>query len=194
MKKQVLLIVALLGTALLASCGGGGDDEAPKIATTDFTLAANPSSGPALAQAISGETFTFPNGVSEFGTTTTTTTTVTATSGTPTFSIEADGKSASGNLEFGSCHFRVLSSTFAPAHALGLGHLISIERCEFTLSTHGFVADGVLRDIPGFFRLNVALSLQKLLATRLLLDGSVFVNQADLGNVPVADITGGSAR
>lgn len=194
MKKQVLLVVALLGSALLASCGGGGDDDAPQIATSDFALAANATTGPEVAAAISGETFTFPNGVPEFGTTSTTTATVTATSGTPTFSIEADGNTASGDLEFGSCHFRIRSSTFGALHPLGVGHLIIISRCEFSLSTHGFVADGAARDIPGYFRLNSILSLQRLILTRLLLDGSIFVRGQDLGNVPVTDLTGGSAR
>jgi len=140
MNKSAKLLLSFFAAAALAGCGGGGGGEpAPvMVTTTDTTVAA----APAVTAAVATVPFSFPTGVTQFGTTATTSVTFTNTAATPAFSIAADGHTATGTTRFGSCIFAVTSSSFPAGHALALGQTVTVNPCTLNVNTAGAVANG----------------------------------------------------
>src|SRR5688572_7079236 len=120
---------------MLVACGGGGGgaDEPPLAATANVTA---PISANSVA-AVTGESFTFSNGVSKFGTASPITVTLNSAS---SFSIASNEGTASGNLGFGSCIFTVTQSTYPAGHALAIGKTVTVHPCSITVATAGVTA------------------------------------------------------
>lgn len=134
------LLVPLFCIAALAACGGGGDDdETVMVVAEDTVLAANPQT----TAAVVNEPFVFSDGVAAFATTSETTVVFTDTATTPAFSITADGNTATGTTAFGSCIFRVESSSFPDGHPLANGQTVTVNPCSLSVSTAGATADGI---------------------------------------------------
>jgi hypothetical protein len=134
MANRVLWIKSLAVVAVaagLVACGGGSRSAAPfysSNSTVNATVAAY--------SGITG-TYTFPAGVTGFGTTTTTDVAFGGTPAAPTFTIGSGGLSASGVLSFGSCIFTVTASSYPTGHPLALGQVVTINPCSITLQTSG---------------------------------------------------------
>lgn len=189
MNKRILMIAALCGAALLSACGGGGGGETFSVASTDLTVAADKTAGPAMAQAISGETFTF-GPVADFGTLTTTSVVVTAATASPTFSVSTATNTASGNLDFGSCIFRVTASTFPATSPLAVGNTVTIATCQLTVRTRLLVADGTARERSANLRLNTALSTDTFVTVTINEGGQITINGKPAGTVTLQLVTG----
>ena len=63
---QTLFLAASVAT--LAACGGGSTTVPTPVATSNASIALNPTTGPAFLQALNGQSFSFPGGVPELGT------------------------------------------------------------------------------------------------------------------------------
>lgn len=189
MKKQFFLIAALVSAFVVTSCGGGGGDDAVPVAQGDLVVTMDATTGPTVAPALAGELFAFPSGVAEFGTTGATSVTLTNTATTPNFTISENGYNANGVLEWGSCRFRIVSSTF-PAGPLVAGNTIVINICQVRFGTAGQLANGLAQARSAFFRLNNATSLLIQVTIIVQPDGTVIVNGRTVGSVPVAPLTG----
>jgi hypothetical protein len=190
MKKRILMIAALCGAALLSACGGGDGGETFAVASSDLTVAADKTTGPAMAQAISGETFNFSS-VPDFGTLTTTSVVVTAATASPTFNISSAAGTASGPLDFGSCIFRITSSTYPATSPLAAGNTITIPTCQLTVRTRLLVADGTARDRSANLRLNSAVSADTLVVVTINEGGQVTINGKPAGTLTLQLVTGG---
>lgn len=191
MKKQFFLIAALVSAFALTSCGGGGggDDPVP-VAQADAVVTLDSATGPAMARAVVGELFAFQSGVAEFGTTGATSVTLTNTATTPNFTISENGMNASGVLEWGSCRFRIVTSTFVAPHPLTPGNVIVINNCQLRVNTAGQFANGQPQPRGATLRLNNALSALIQVTVIVHSNGTVTVNGQSAGSVTVAPLTG----
>lgn len=190
MKTNLKMALLITAAAVLTACGSS-DSTPARVATADTTVAANP----ATTAAVYKLPLTFSSGVPELGTTGSTSVTFTAPSaGTePAFTIASGQGTASGSTAFGSCIFKVSSSTFAAAHVLGAGKTLTVAPCEFTINTKGMAADGnnVKRKLK--IRFGRTESDGQDVDTKVDSDGNVKVNDQDEGKTSVTDVTGGSS-
>ena len=133
MKKASLkwVLSATVAAAMLAACGGGSDVVPATPSTSSSLTAAN-------AAALAGTPFVFDGGVAQFGTTASTSLTVTGAGAATQFSIASGGSTASGPMSFGSCIFTITTSTFAAAHPLGAGKMITINPCSLAINSAGY--------------------------------------------------------
>lgn len=201
MKKKLFLLIAGLASAIaLTACGGGGGDTA-LAASSDATLAVNPTSGPAVTTSLISENFAFPAGVPEFGTNSATTVTfmprsaaqpdATVPAGNPAFTIASGANTASGVVEFGSCKFKVQTTTFTSGPLSVVGGTITISPCEVALDIGGTPADGVARDRTVTLTLNTATSAPVTVTVSISTSGAITVNNTkDVGTATVAPVTG----
>jgi hypothetical protein len=184
MKKHFLLIAALVSAFTLAACGGGSNDST-EVAAADIEARATP----ATTAAVVNKEFEF-NAVPAFGTTATTTLAFTSTATTPAFSIESGGMEATGVTEFGSCIFRVQSSTFPADSPLATGKTVRVDPCEFEVAIEGAPADGS----PSQRSITLTLGNRKSAAETVTVtvnpDGTVVINNRNFGTVVVEPVTG----
>lgn len=193
MKKLFLLAAVLTSATLLASCGGG-DGDAVLVAAADARLTADADSGRPLFTALANESFTFPGGVAEFGTTGAATTVSVqqpaAAGRNPRFTISSGGQTASGTMAFGSCFFRVTASTFAPPSPLVDGAVIEITNCGVQLDTAGQHANGVAVESSAVLFLNNANSTGTSVTVGINPGGRITLNGRIVGEVTLTPITG----
>lgn len=124
-------------TAALLACGGGSSSPA-RVASTNTTLAISPASGPAATAAVSGKTFSFPDGALGG----TTAATIKLTSGaTSTFELKSGADTVTGDYTYGSCIFTIRTTTNSSIYPVG--KVVTYDPCLFTVSTAGATADGV---------------------------------------------------
>ena len=193
MKKLFLLAAVLSSVTLLAACGGGGGDSSPMVAAEDARLAADADSGKPLFTALANESFTFTNGVAEFGTSSATTVTIqppAAEGRNPRFTITSGGDTASGVMAFGSCFFRVTDSTFAPPSPLVDGAVIEIANCGVQLDTAGQNANGVAVESSAVLFLNNANSTGTTVTVAISPSGRIILNGKAVGTVTLRPVTG----
>lgn len=189
MKKLFLMIVALSSAVLLTACGGGSSE--PVFgAAEDLSVAIDADTGATVVPAVANEQFVFSS-VPDFGTQGSTTVVFTNTATTPAFSITAGGNTATGVTEFGSCRFRVTSSTFPASSPLAAGKTVVIANCKIRFGLRGVSADGAEEDRVVTLSLNNATSLPTVVTVTVSRNGTVRVNGRIVGRVPVRDLTGG---
>lgn len=172
----------------LTACGGGSDDldNLTVVATTDLTAPASA----ATTSAVVGEPFVFSSGVPELGTASATTLTFTGASATtPAFRIEATEGTATGTTEFGSCIFRVVTSTFPAGHRLAVGQTYRIEICAIRFPTIG-VPIATTFSLPVTFNLGSVLSTPRTIPVVIQANGTVQVNGNPVGQTSVGGATG----
>ena len=193
MKINLKMALVVTAAAVLAACGSS--DNGPvtsKVVTADTVAAASP----ATTAAVYKLPLTFPAGVPELGTTSSTTVTFdTPSAGTePAFTIAGFGQgTASGTTAFGSCIFKVLSSSFRADHPLATGQTFTVKICDFKINTKGMKADGnaVKRKLKVKFG-NTESNDQDV-DVKVDRDGNVKVNDKDEGKTSTEDVTGGSS-
>lgn len=127
-------------TAALMACGGGSSTPA-RVASTDTTLTVGPSTGVAATAAVSGKTFSFPNG--SLGGTTAATVTLTSGVGgaNSTFELKSGADTVTGDYTYGSCIFTIKTTSNATLYPVG--KVVTYNPCSFVVSTAGATADGV---------------------------------------------------
>ena len=189
--KPARLAAGAVLVAVLAACGGG-DANPPvsvQVAATNTTVAINPSTGAAAVGAVLDKTFAF-TAVPVFGTTTATSVKLSGTGAAPTFAIESGGRTATGNLTFGSCIFTITTSAFVAPSPLAVGQRLTVNPCALTAATSGVVANGspteraVTLDLSGTSSAGVSLQVS------IAPNGNVTVGNAVLGSVPIVNTTG----
>ena len=178
-------LVASAAAALIA-CGGGSSTPAAQVAANNLTATVTPTTGAALTKAFSGETFTFPSGVSALGTTGSTTVKITDAA-TPTFVVTAPGGSYSGNLSYGSCIFTITQVTGTLTNRVG--QVFTINPCTFTVNTAGAIT-GATRSTGVTWTLGQATSGIFNFPVTLNADGTAVVNASSLGTVTLVASTG----
>jgi hypothetical protein len=193
MKKLVLLAAVLSSAVLLSACGGGGGGNESVVASADAQLAINPNTGPAVVSSMAGEAFSFGAGVPALGTNAATTVSLAAPAaagGAPRFSVASGGNTASGTMGFGSCIFRVVTSTFPAGHELEEGAQVTVNPCNIRLSTQGAPADSVARERAAVFILGTAASAGTSVSVSISASGQVTVNGQVAGTVTIQPVTG----
>ena len=189
MKKQFLMVAALLSAFVLSACSSGGGDAPPSsVATNDVVLGVTSTTGRSVARSIDDEVFTF-SGVPALGTNATTTVSVNG-DGTapPTFTVtEAGGGNATGVLSFGTtpgtCIFTVTQSTFSSSAALGVGKTVEVDQCQVNIATAGTPANGTTQERNATLRLRNAVSLPLTVTVAIGSAGQVTVNSEPSGVV-----------
>ena len=135
-------VATLASALLLAGCGGGGGgNNAPvTVATSDATVAINPTSGPAIVSQVLNKPVAFSAGVPEFATTASTTVTLSGTPTAPTVrAVSTRGEVREGVLEYGSCWFRVTTADPPAPPNWVVGNRFLVEPCSFTVDSAGVV-------------------------------------------------------
>jgi hypothetical protein len=187
MNKMLSLALAVFAAASLTACGGGGGEPpATQVAAADTTIPANGTT----TASVTNIPFTFPAGITEFGTTSTTTVAFTDTSTTPAFSIASGGNTATGTTTFGSCHFLITSSTFASTSKLAKGNTITLNPCNIVANTKGVTANGVGDTRSIALLLGSALSAGQPVTLNVNPGGQVTINGKSVGSVTLQPVTG----
>lgn len=188
MIKKLLLLAAATGAALtLTACGGGGGGTLPDVASQNLSVPINATDGTTVAAAIASQSFDFTSGISDFGTTADTT--VTLTNGGTGFQVSSGGKTATGTMSFGSCHFNITSTTFTSG-PLSFIQTITFPICTVTAYTSGFSTIPSLQLVPFTLTLNSFISSRLNINTGVYPGGTIQLNGTTLGTVPTAPPTG----
>jgi hypothetical protein len=195
--KKLFLMLAIVASALtLTACGGG--DDTPQVASADLPLALNATTGITNTAPFIGQSFAFTGGVPDFGTTTSTTVTLTEAppqnlqpgqTPFPGFKIATAAGTANGVLEFGSCKFRITSSSFTSG-PLVAGNVITISNCSFSVNTQGQAADGSAQTRSVRWLLSNAASTGTSVTVSINPGGQVTINGRSTGTVTLTPVTG----
>ena len=183
--NKLLGIGALAVAALLAGCGGG-DGNSPQVVSKDATVKVNGST----SAAITNTAFSFPNGVSQLGTTSATTVKFTSNSATPAFSIASGGATATGTTTFGSCHFTITATTFTSGPLSVQGSTIIVDPCNIDVNTSGVTANGVTATAEASLVLGAAVSGNTSVQINVDPSGQLTVNGTSVGTVTLQPLTG----
>lgn len=185
MKNTAKFLSALLITLTLAACGGS--DEAVVMAVpTNTVLAASPTT----TAAVKSTPFTFPQGVTDLGTTASTSVTFTDTATTPAFTIASGTYTASGTTKFGSCIFVVSASTFPAGSRLAAGNTITVNPCNINVNSAGLQATGVASTRSVALALGAAVSAGSSLTVQVNPGGQLTLNGISVGSVTLVPVTG----
>jgi hypothetical protein len=191
MNKSLKLMLAVMASAFLAACGGS-DDGPALVASADASLAASPTTTAAVANT----PFSFPSGVTSFGTTATTTVAFTNTATTPAFSIVSGANTATGTTTFGSCIFAITSSTFPAGSPLAAGQTITVNPCNINVASKGLPANSQAATRSVALLLGAAASAGVSVTVGVNPGGQLTLNGREVGTVtltPVTGATGGSS-
>jgi predicted small lipoprotein YifL len=187
MKKLLASLFAIIVAASLTACGGGGGEPpATQVAAADTSLPANATT----TDAVTNIPFSFPAGVTEFGTTGTTTVAFTDTSTTPAFSIVSGAHTATGTTTFGSCDFKVVASSFPTGSRLAQGQIIVVNPCNINVSTHGLAATGVAATRSVALKLGAAVSSGASVTVSVNPGGQLTLNGNSVGTITLVAVTG----
>jgi hypothetical protein len=186
MGKASQVLLALAAAVVLSACGGGGGDDAPSVAAADTTVGVTAT----VTAAVASTPFSFPSGVSDFGTTAATTVTFNDTTATPAFSISSGGNTATGTTTFGSCHFTIVSSSFLAPHRLAAGNTIIVNPCNININTKGQVANGADQSRSAALLLGAGLSSGTSVTVSVNANGQVTINRTAVGTVTLQAGTG----
>ena len=201
-KKSVLLSsLSALFAAGLVACGG--DVAPPQVVAQDAVV---PVTATTVAAAVALPPVTLSSGfsgaVSSTGipassapvvpvTTGPTTLDFGGTAAAPTFSIAAEGKTATGKVQFGSCIFVVETSSFVDPHPLSPGKTVRVNPCSIKVDVGGVAADNTARATAVQVTLGTATSVT--VQTQVAVDpnGSLTISGASGGTVTLTNGTGG---
>jgi hypothetical protein len=182
-------LLAAAAAALLSACGGGGGsagNDAPAVAVADTTVGVSPT----VTGAVVSAAFSFPSGVTSFGTTSPTTVTFNDTTPIPAFTVTSGGNTAIGATTFGSCIFKIAESDFPASSSLAEGRTITVNPCNININTRGQVANGVEQPRGVELVLNAVASSRTALNVSVTRSGQVVLNGATVGTVVLSDGTG----
>jgi hypothetical protein len=187
MKKLITVLAALCMAATLTACGGGGGSgSTAQVAAANTPIAMDATNGQTVTSSVTNKPFTFASGVADFGTTGSTAVTFGASN---SFQIASGSDSASGTMAFGSCHFKVTSSTFTSGPLVS-GNTVTINNCQLLVLTKGDPADGSQQSDQAELVLNTATSAGVAVTVSLTADGKVLINNTSVGSVTLTPVTG----
>jgi hypothetical protein len=187
MKKLIPTLAALCIAATLTACGGGGGSgTTAQVAASNTTVAMDATNGQAVTSSVTNKPFAFASGVPDFGTTGATTVTFGASN---SFQVASGSNTASGTMAFGSCHFKVTSSTFTSGPLVN-GNTVTINNCQLLVLTKGAAADGAQHSDQAELVLNAATSAGVTVTVTLTADGKVLINNTSVGSVTLTPVTG----
>jgi hypothetical protein len=186
MKKLITVAAAVGIAATLTACGGGGGGTTAQVASANTPVAMDASNGQAVTSTVTGKAFTFTSGVPDFGTTGSTAVTFGTSNG---FQVASGSDTASGTMAFGSCHFKVTSSTFTTGPLVN-GNTVTITNCQLLVLTKGAPADGAQHTDQAELVLNGAASAAVTVTVQITGDGKVVINNTSVGTVTLAPVTG----
>ncbi len=177
-------VLAASATAVLVACGGGTDPVV--VASSNVVVPVTA----ATATAIVGQSFSFPAGVADLGTTAATTVAVSGTAASKTVSIASAGQTASGPMTFGSCIMTITTSTFPATSPLAVGKVITVNPCTISARVANAIFDGtpVQRDV--FLQFGLVVSLSNSTPVTVNKDGTVVVGGQVIGSAPGTQLTG----
>jgi hypothetical protein len=190
--KALQVLLAVAAAVALSACGGGGGgggSDAPAVAAADTTVGVTST----VTGAVVSTAFSFPSGVTSFGTTSATTATTVAfndTSATPAFTISSGGNTATGTTTFGSCIFTIASSDFLAPSPLTAGNTITVNPCNININTRRQVANGVGQSRSVALVLGAAASSGTSINVSVTPSGQVTLNGAGVGMVTLQAGTG----
>jgi hypothetical protein len=185
--KALQVLVAAAAAVALSACGGGGSNDAPPaVAVADTSVVVSPTVTAAMVSTV----FSFPSGVSAFGNTSATTVTFNDTSSIPAFTVASGGNTAIGATTFGSCIFKIASSTFPAPSPLAEGNTLTINPCNIKINTRGQVANGAGQSRSVALVLGAAASSGTSVTVSVTPSGQVTLNGATVGTVALSDGTG----
>jgi hypothetical protein len=187
MNKTFASVFAILVAGSLTACGGGGGEPAPTQVVASATTIPATATSTAVA---TGVPFSFPAGISDFGTTVTTTVAFTDTSTTPAFSIAAGGNTATGTTTFGSCHFKILASTFPSTSKLAVGNTITVDPCSIIADTSGMSPNATAEQRSLALKLGAAASAGTPVTMSVNAGGQLTINGKSAGSVTLQVVTG----
>jgi hypothetical protein len=187
MNKPFALALAIFAAASLTGCGGGGGEPTPTQVVASATTIPATATSTAVA---TGVPFSFPAGISDFGTTVTTTVAFTDTSTTPAFSIAAGGNTATGTTTFGSCHFKILASTFPSTSKLAVGNTITVDPCSIIADTSGISPNATAEQRSLALKLGAAASAGTPVTMSVNAGGQLTINGKSAGSVTLQVVTG----
>ena len=185
MKKLIPILAALTMAAALTACGGGGGSTA-QVAASNTTIAMDASNGQTVTSAVTGKTFNFGSGVSDFGTTGATAVSFGASN---SFQVVSGSNSASGTMSFGSCHFKVTSSTFTSGPLVN-GNTVTVTNCQLLVLTKGQPADSSQLSQQAELVLDGAASATVTVTVQIINDGRILINNVTVGTVTLTPVTG----
>lgn len=123
-------------SVLLSACGGGDAAPSPTkaVASADITAAVTSST----AQVMVNKSFSFDSGVSALGTKSATTVDLSGSATAPDVKISSGGNTATGVMTYGSCIFKITSSTIPGLPVTPAGDKgIEVKPCDLKLATAG---------------------------------------------------------
>lgn len=186
MKNAFGLGLGLVLAAVLVGCGGSDEPAPVQVAQSDVTLPADPSTTNAVAKL----PFTFPQGVTEFGTTASTSLTFTDTATTPAFSIASGTNTATGTTRFGSCVFAITASSFPAGSKLALGNTIIVNPCNIKANTAGEQSNGLGVQRSVALILGAAVSAGSTVTLSVNAGGQLTINGNSVGTVTLVPVSG----
>lgn len=181
-KSAITLAVT---AAFLVACGGDPAPAPTPAASANTTANVTATS----VAAVTGKAFTFPSGVAALGTTGATTLTVTDAA-VDTFAVSSPAGSYSGELTYGSCIFKILTSTFAAPSPYAVGQTITVAACSVSAATSGVAANGQSGNLPVTFNLGGTASSPVSLPVVISPSGAVTIGGVAVGSVVVVTPTG----
>ncbi len=146
---------SLVLAAAIAACGGGNTTP-DLVAAADTKVAVNASTVAAILPSAGGTPFTatFPNGFSgvdatgkAVAITGSTQVAFTGTAAAPKFSLTKGGTTATGDVVFGSCSFKITNiSGGILSEGFDVGWVIKVDPCSINVATAGATANGEMVD------------------------------------------------
>lgn len=197
MKAFKYALAGVAVAALVACGGGGGGSSGTTVAATDTTVGITAANGVQVVSALEALALNYTGGVTDFGTAAPTTLTIANTNtATPTFNIGSGGFVATGDMTFGSCRFKINTSTFPGGHPLSVGQTITVDPCQLVADTSGQTT-GVPVETDVQLVLNGARPEPRKLPITITPAGDVQIqtpsgNTISLGTISVTTVTGGS--
>jgi hypothetical protein len=182
MKSLRFVAAAICAAGLLAACGGGGGGTTT-VATSDTTVPATA----ATVQALTGQQFTFANGI--LGTAGSTNLMLNSNG---TFNLTTADGAAAGGLTFGSCIFTITSST-TPQITGPFPKAVTFANCSIKAATNGRPANGLPAQTDVFFDLNGVLSLPKQSQVTVNANGTVTITNPVTGATVTGTVSTGAA-
>ncbi|MBK6009036.1 hypothetical protein JJB11_23300 [Ramlibacter ginsenosidimutans] len=189
MKKLIPILAALAMAATLTACGGGGGGgggSTAQVAASNTTIAMDASNGQTVTSSVTGKSFNFASGVADFGTSGATALTLGASN---SFQVASGSNTASGTMSFGSCHFKVTSSTFTSGPLVN-GNTVTVTNCQLLVLTKGQPADSSQQSQQAELVLDGAASATVTVTVAVTADGRILVNNVSVGTAALTPVTG----
>lgn len=184
--NKISLAASVFSCSVLLTACGGGDDTPPKtVASADTTAAVTSTT----AQAMVDKSFSFDSGVSALGTTSATTLALSGSSTKPDFSLTSGGFTATGEMTYGSCIFKITQSNYpATFTKLQVGATTEVKPCDLKLATAGLTAGSTNSFVKWI--LGNASSISQGVTVTISESGVVTVSGTPFGTVTLVIATG----